>query len=135
MEDSFSSSETEVHYGLLKLLPQSFQDDLVQLCSDPVSAQYGFDRFENLAETKLLQYNSSKTVIVFMGADRARQELMEEFRKNPPTLYKKPVKLETHWSYLGDELGLNLAESVTLTINKRIGLAKKSIFEIKSIMS
>ena len=34
----------------------------------------------------------------------------------------------------GEELGLNLAESITMTINKRIGLAKKSIFEIKSIV-
>ena len=42
--------------------------------------------------------------------------------------------MEDQWSYLGGELGSNLVESVTLTINKRSGLAKRSVFEIKSII-
>ena len=128
VEDFFSSSETETYYGLLKLLPQSYQDDLMRLSKDPVSAQYGFDRFETIAETKLLLYNSSKTVMVFMGAEKARKELVKELEENPPMLYNKPVKIERQWSYLGEELGLNLAESILMTINKRIGLGKKSFF-------
>ena len=64
VEDFFQSSEYELSYGPLKLLPQSWQDDMMRMCQDPLSAQNGFDRFETLAETKLLQYNSLKTVII-----------------------------------------------------------------------
>ena len=35
---------------------------------------------------------------------------------------------------MGDELGINASESITLTIKKRIGLVKKSIFEIKRVV-
>ena len=76
--DFFSSSESEVSYGSFQLLPASFQDDLMRLCSGPLSAQSGFDRFENLAETKLLSYNPSKTVMVVLGKEKARSELLKE---------------------------------------------------------
>ena len=36
-------------------------------------------------------------------------------------------------SYLGNELGFNVAENVSLMLKKRIGLTKKSIFEIRTI--
>ena len=59
---------------------------------------------------------------------------MEDFIEDPPLLFGKPVKLKLSESYLGDEIGSSVSESITLTINKRIGLAKKSIFEIKNIV-
>ena len=45
----------------------------------------------------------------------------------------EPLKIVSKESYLGEEIGINNAESVTLTIDKRIGLAKKTIVEIKNI--
>ena len=120
----------ETFYGNLK----SLQDNLIRCCLDRISVQYGFDRFENLAETKLLQYNLSKTVVVIMGKGKARKRLKEKFKENPPTLYGKPVKIEEQWSYLGEQLGISVSSCITLTLNKRIGIVKKSIFEIKCMV-
>ena len=134
VKDFFEESEHEVHYGPLKILPPSFQDDLARLCQSPLAAQFGNDRFQNLAETKLLSYNLSKTCIIFLGAKKAREDLRKDFIEDPPLLYGEPVKLVLSESYLGDQLGENVSQSTTLTINKRVGLAKKSIFEIKNIV-
>ena len=131
VNDFFLDSECEVFYGLLKLLPQSFVDDIIRLCQDQIPAQFGNDRLENLAETKLLSYNLDKTCIIFMGAKKAREKLMDDFISNPPCLYGKPVKLLDAESYLGDVLGSSVSESISLTISKREGLARKAIFDIK----
>ena len=47
VDEFFESSENELTYGTVTLLPQIFQDDLSHLCLDPLSAQLGLDRFEN----------------------------------------------------------------------------------------
>ena len=44
------------------------------------------------------------------------------------------MKLEKQGTYLGEDVGVSVSESVMLTINKRIGLVIKGIFEIKSVM-
>ena len=134
VEDFFSTSECEVSYASLPLLPQSYQDDLARLCMDPQSAQLGNDRFEHLADYKSLTYNLKKSFIIIMGNKKAREKLITEFEEHPPTLYGEPVQLADHQTYLGDELGFNVSESISLTINKRIGLAKMSIMDIKTIV-
>ena len=108
----------------------SFQDDLTRVTKDPIAAQMGNDRLEALAETKLLSYNMTKTSINILGAKKAREDLI----KNPPTIYGEKVKIVEQESYLGDELGFNASESISLTLKKRLGLAKKSIFEIRTII-
>ena len=71
---------------------------------------------------------------MILGKNKARKELEEEFERHPPLLYGKELKLETQGTYLGDEIGISVSDSTSLTINKRIGLVKKSIFEIKCII-
>ena len=44
------------------------------------------------------------------------------------------MKIEKQGTYLVEENGGSVSESVTLTINKRLGLTRKSIFEIKHII-
>ena len=56
-----------------------------------------------------------------MGNEKAKKELTEKFEDNPPTLYNKPVKIEPHWTYLGEEIGSNVSECTTLKIKKRMG--------------
>ena len=98
------------------------------------SAQEGLNRLENLANSKLLSFNSLKSCFVIMGSKKARRDLEEEFKRKPPLLYGKPLKVESQGSYLGEELRSNVSDSVSSTINKRIGLATKAIFEIKSVV-
>ena len=110
VEDFFEESEEEVFYGNLKLLPQSFQDDLIRVCLNPQAAQAGNNRFQNLAETKLLSFNLKKTCITILGAKKAREDLLNEFTDTPPTLYGEPVKIVMSGTYLGDELGSTVSE-------------------------
>ena len=104
------------------------------LCLDPLSAQLGLDRLENLANNKTLQFNLLKTCIVILGEKKEREQLEKEFEEGPPLLYGEKVKIEAQGSYLGDQLGESVSSSVSRTINKRIGLVKKCIFEIKCIV-
>ena len=125
VDDYFFSSECEVSYVEVPLLPQIFQDDLSRLSLDPLTTQLGLDRFESLANSKLLSFNLLKTCVVVMGKKKERRELEEKLLENPPKLYNKPINIRSQGTYLGDELGMTVSESVTLTINKRIGLVKK----------
>ena len=45
------------------------------------------------------------------------------------------MKIENQGSYLGEEIGISVSESVTLTLDKRFPLVKRSIFEIKQIIN
>ena len=107
---------------------------MCRLCLDPLSGQQGLDRFETLANSKLLQFNSLKSCFIILGTRKARLDLEEQFSLNPPLLYGQPLKIENQGTYLGDELGKTVAESISLTIKKRLGLTKKAIFEIKSVV-
>ena len=109
-------------------------DDLSHLSYTTESAQRGNNRLEILAETKLLDYNLSKCFVIILGEKNARKKLLEEFNEKPPKLYGKNVEIVTQESYLGDELGIGVSESISLTIKKRTGLVKKSIFEIVAVV-
>ena len=54
IDDFFLSSEYEVSYGPIPLIPFQFFDDISRLTFNPTSAQMGNNRMENLVETKLL---------------------------------------------------------------------------------
>ena len=72
VSDLFFSSEQKIFYGPIKLQAQSFVDDIGRFATDPVSAQMGNDRFENMAEVKLLDYNLDKSRILFLGKKKER---------------------------------------------------------------
>ena len=118
----------------MPLLSQSYQDDICRLSLDPLSTQQGLDRLQNLADSKVLSFNLLKSCVVVMGKKNKRRELEEKFTESPPILCGKKLKIEAQGTYLGDELGFTISESITLTINKRIGIVKKAIFEIKFIV-
>ena len=134
VNDFFQTSDYEFFFSTLKLQPMLYQDDLIRACQDPVSAQHGVDRLECLADTKLLDYIWSKCCTIFLGDCKARLQLEESFERQPTLLYGKPIKLEPYATYLGDRLSHNLSHSVTLTLNQRIGLAKKALMEINLII-
>ena len=120
----FATSECEISYGPVIITACEFQDDIFQACKDPLSAQLGNDRLEALAETKLLDFHTSKSKIILIGKEKAREQLRKEFEENPPLLYGEKVPVEDQETYLGDELGFSLSESISLTIRKREGLVR-----------
>ena len=44
------------------------------------------------------------------------------------------MKIETKGTYLGEEIGKSAKESISLTLDKRIPLVRKAIFEIKHLV-
>ena len=134
VNDFFKDSDKEVEYGTMKVLPLQYVDDIGRLTDSPESAQYGNDKLENLAEIKLLDYNLKKCSILIFGKRKAREELRMKFEEVIPTLYGEKVTIKDQETYLGDQLGFRVAESVSLTIKKRIGLIKKSIYEVRAVV-
>ena len=128
MDDFFSDSEYEVHYGDVALQTLLFQDDVARLSLDLDSVQMGNNKMEALAETKLLNYNLDKSCFVIIGSQKLRQELQNKLVSSPIQLCGADMKQELHAKYLGDWIsGLGLAESVAVTDRKRKGLVVQSI--------
>ena len=90
--DFFKTSEYEVSYGDVCLLPALFQDDVSLLSDDPVSLQMGNDRMEVMAETKLLDFNMDKSCFIVIGNRKVKQDMQDKLALNPPTLYGKLMK-------------------------------------------
>ena len=65
---------------------------------------------------------------------KARARLLKEAAENPLLLYGKPIKLVISEKYLGFHLGESVSDSITITINKRIGVAIKSIYDARAIV-
>ena len=56
------------------------------------------------------------------------------FHENPPLLYGEKLNMDKHETWLGEEIGGSLTDCITLTLNKRIPLIRKAIFEIKHVI-
>ena len=110
------------------------QDDVCRFAISPEAAQVGVSRMEAMVETKQLCLNEDKSVFVIFGKGKAKQEMEEDFERNPVFLYGKPMKCSESERFLGDQMGGTLKESIRATINKRIGRATQSIYEIKAIV-
>ena len=91
---------------------------------------------ESILETKLLDFNLDKSVCILVGDDNFKTECLSSLKQFLVTLNKKPMKIEEkNYSYLGEIIsskGLSLSNKVT--IDKRFGVANKSVYEIKSIV-
>ena len=112
-----------------------FQDDIASASKTIDSAQAKNDKMEAMLETKLLDMNSLKSVVLITGTEQYKDSISNRIKHSPLTIYKEPMKQVTEYSYLGEIVHSGgLSASNTATISKRIGLAYKSIFEIKSII-
>ena len=124
----------EVMYGDINLKPLIYQDDLFNASETPAQAQIVNNKMDNLIESKLLDFNHSKCHVLVIGAKKARAELKEMLRINPLTLSGKVLSVVEEEKYLGCVLAGSVSQSVTATVNARIGLAKRAVYEIRSIM-
>ena len=136
MNEAFSDADEDkmVKYVDLVIYSQSYMDDIGNLSNDAESAQEVIDRIENLLETKVLDLNVDKTSYMVMGSKSARTKLRAELSKKPLKVYNKEMQEVNTVKYLGEYLCPSLEESVHQTIVKRIGIAKKSIFEIRTVV-
>ena len=135
INDFFMNSEDEASFEGVRLQPLLYQDDVARIAFSVEAAQNGNDRMEAVAETKLLDYSLEKSCYLIVGSKKAKEGLIKENDRNPLKLCGIKMKEEKEVKYLGDWIsGKGLAESAALTVNKRKGLATRSIFEIRTIV-
>ena len=135
VEDFFLDSEHEPGYAGLQLRPLLFQDDVSRLALDPTSLQAGNDKMEAMGETKLLDFNLSKSCYLPIGKSKNFIGHEEQLRSQPITLCGKSMPCVNEAKLLGDWLSHHgLSQSVATTVKKRKGLAIASIYEIRAVV-
>ena len=108
---------------------------MARMSLDIESAKRGNDRMENMAETKLLNFNVEKSCYIVIGNKKTRKAMKDKLDSNPLQFCGADMKQAEQFKYLGDQLsGLGLADSVAVTVSKRKGLVIRSIFEIRTVI-
>ena len=135
IEEFFEGSEYEVVYAGLRLQPLLFQDDVSRLAYTPNDLQAGNDMLECMAESKLLDFNLTKSGYMQIGKKRSDSSYQEQLNSHPITLCGKPMPYVKEAKLLGDWLSdQGLSHSIAVTVRKRKGLAIASIYEIRTVV-
>ena len=135
VNEAFRSSQWEASYGRIRLQPALYQDDIERMVSSLQAAQAGNTFLSSLMESKLLSFNTEKSICLVVGKDEDANQMRTHLTNQPLKLCGKPMKNVMQYTYLGEELHeLGVAASAEATINKRYGKVKQLIFEIKSIL-
>ena len=133
MKRFFDSSDVEVYYGLVRLQPLIYQDDVTRLAVDVSSAQAGNDRVEICTETKLLDLHEKKSC--FLLFNNKDNKLRNDLTRTPLLLYGKPMIEKICERYLGDIFhSQGLARSAQATVEARLGAMMAGAIEIRSVV-
>ena len=131
----FKNSKDEISYGVERLQPLLFQDDISRISTSIEAAQAGNDKMESVMESKLLDFNHDKSVIIVMGSKKRKSDIENQLKSSPLTLGGKAMKIATLEKYLGDMISTDgLADSVSATVMKRKGQTVSSIIETKAVI-
>ena len=131
---TFVRSEVEVKYKTLALAPQSFMDDIMRMAESLKSAQFGNNLMEEVIEQKCLQFNLDKSCFVIMGNKKQRKKFEKDLEKSPLTLCNQKMKEVKLLKFLGDYVSYNLQNSIHQTVLKRVGIAKQTVLEIRTVV-
>ena len=104
------------------------------MAEDRNSAQEANKRVEKMVHSKQLSLNKEKSTYMVFGNQKARKKLNKQIKDDPIMLDGKVMVEAKQIKYLGDFLTNDLSDSVHQTVMKRIGLAKKTILEIRSVI-
>ena len=133
-EDTFTDPDKELKYEDLVIFPPIFMDDIEKLSNSVEAAQYGNDKMEELVGRKKLQLNIDKSGFLIMGNKKARKTIESQLVKNPLTLKGERMKREKVLKFLGDYFSEDLEDSIHQTVIRRIGIAKHTMYEIRSVI-
>ena len=85
-------------------------------------------------ESKLLDPHPDKSCYIVAGEKKARMKMKKKLAAHPLLLYNNNMKEVENNKYLGCLLSRTVSQSVTDTVNSRIGLARRAIYEIRTII-
>ena len=121
-------------YEEINLSPLLYQDDIFDMSNSAEAAQISNNKMEDLLESKLLDLNSQKSCFIITGGMKGRKRLEREVENSPLMIYNTRMKQVTAEKYLGMQLAATAAASVTATVNKRLGLATRAIYEARAVV-
>ena len=121
--------DEKVMYADIKLYPFLFQDDIMNLSKSIDSAQSAIIKIENLLDSKLLDFNISKYSVLIAGNKKSRQKALLKTDSSPLLLCGTKLKQATAERYLGCWLAGTAADSVALTVAKRLGPAYQALYQ------
>ena len=106
----------------------------MRMAESLASAQYGNHLMEELIAKKCLQFNLDKSSFIVMGTNKQRKQFQRELEKSPLTLCDQKMKEVKTLKFLGDHLSFSLEDSVHQTVLKRVGIAKHTVLEIRTVI-
>ena len=112
-----------------------FQDDVARLSLTVTNAQSANLKMEEVAESKLLDFNLSKSCYVVIGSKQRRLQMMKQLEDTPLTLCNSEMVSSDTIKYLGDLLSCNgLKDSVKIIVAKRRQVVSRACYEIRHIV-
>ena len=124
----------DVMYSSIQLKPLLFQDDVFNASKSPEAAQIANEKMVKLMESKLLDLHQDKSCYIIAGEKKARLKLKKNLISKPLLLYNNKMREVGNNKYLGCLLSSTVSQSVTDTVNSRIGLARRAVYEIRTII-
>ena len=98
--DEYLGDENDINYGNLVVKSLIFQDDIASASKTIEAAQSKNNKIEAMLETKLLDLNSLKSVVLVTGTKQFKSDIKERMQQNPMTIYSKPMKIVNEYCYL-----------------------------------
>ena len=128
-------SDDEVSYDSLTLSPLLFIDDLFRRTENVEAAHAGMIKMEQLAESKILDYNLTKTNYIVFGNKKKKEKIEKELESNPLKLYGSQINQSKCEKYLGWYISEeSLSDCSFRTVMKRKGKVTNAILQIKAII-
>ena len=124
----------DVKYGEVEIKPLLFQDDVANTANSLKAAQLANTRMEELIDSKSLLLNLDKCCFLVAGGKKARVKMSKEVANSPLILCNREIKQVESNKYLGCYLAQTVSDSISVTVSNRIGLASRSIYEIRAII-
>ena len=135
VREFFRNSEYEISYGGLQLGPMLYQDDVARMANDPSSVQFGNDKMEAVAESKLLDFNLKKSSYLLIGKQSSCRKIEQQLELQPITLCGQNMKRDKEAKYLGDWISQEgLAKSAAITVMKRKKAVLSAIHDIRAVV-
>ena len=87
-----------------------------------------------MVNKKVLELNIEKSNYVLVGNKKARKKLRDELQRKPIYIGGHEMQETKHVKYLGDMVSFDNNESIHETVKRRIGLAKFSVIELRTLI-
>ena len=134
-EDESTNDNEKLYYAETELKPFLYQDDIMNMSKSVEDAQSAIRRIENLLESKLLDFNLSKCSVLIAGDKKARENAQRQADSAPLLLGGTRLQQVAAERYLGCWLAGTAAQSVAITVAKRLGPAYQALYQARAVVS